>query len=183
MERRAYERAPASLPVKLLLGNIYDSCDTKNLSKTGMFLNTWKPLPLGLKIGLLIPSRNNVKVSARVARLVEKDDLFDGMGVEILDPSREYLECVDVFMRKQNMKIVFKIDDEIINRTTKCLRNFDCLKNGGKEICGVDSSLQGDSLFIDEKSREYCSYMMPFGTSAQICTCPTRREIFARFNF
>jgi hypothetical protein len=182
MERRAYERTSANFPVILLLGSIHDSCNTKDLSINGLYLKTWKPLPQGMRFEVVIPSKGNLKLSVKVARMVEKDDLFDGLGIEVLNPPRGYIECIDIFMKKKDMKIVLKIDDAVINQTTKCLADFQCLTIESSGICSVDRPLDGNGLFINEIKNEYCSYMMPFGTSSHICTCPTRNESYSRYN-
>ncbi len=72
------------------------------------------------------------------------------------------------------------IDKEILNKTTKCEKDFNCLQNKTHVYCQVDSCLNYEVHFIKCKNEEYCIYRMSFGESF-ICNCPTRKEIFNKY--
>jgi hypothetical protein len=78
----------------------------------------------------------------------------------------------------------FKISDEILKQTTNCPRNFQCLTNENWETCIIESYVQRNMLLIKEKAHEDCPYIRSFGYSyiINICSCPTRYEIYRRYN-
>jgi hypothetical protein len=75
-----------------------------------------------------------------------------------------------------------EITEKIIKETTKCVKNFECLKNENhtcitsKGIRSIDSKL----LFV-ECNDGPCNYKLNFGYS-KICNCPVRIEIFDKYN-
>jgi hypothetical protein len=74
------------------------------------------------------------------------------------------------------------IDDKIIEKTTKCLDNFGCLKDENHPclVMGVDFCIAGKVHYVD-CSKKSCNYKMGYGDST-ICNCPTRKEIFNKYN-
>ena len=76
------------------------------------------------------------------------------------------------------MKI--KIDDQIIQQTTRCQKNFDCLSNEEHIYCEVEYCVNDKVHFIRCNSEEQCEYKVAFGNSF-ICTCPVRKEIYNRY--
>lgn len=75
-----------------------------------------------------------------------------------------------------------KLVDESIKRRTECSKDFCCLKDGKSSCLNVkiDRFLSGDILFVNCRD-ESCEYRMIFGNSV-ICKCPTRVEIFKKYN-
>jgi len=74
-----------------------------------------------------------------------------------------------------------KISEETVKNTTKCPRNFKCLTDG-RDMCPVDKT-SGKVLFLKEngyKNRD-CPYLISFGFTSYICTCPTRYEIYTHY--
>ena len=74
-----------------------------------------------------------------------------------------------------------KISKETLEKTTKCLRDFQCLDSDKKDICidmcTIDTFIN-DVLFLKDRLHDiYCHYKMSFGYS-YICNCPTRKEIY-----
>ncbi len=74
------------------------------------------------------------------------------------------------------------INKTILQKTTQCIDNFECLKTEN-HIClktKVTSCIGGKVHFIncDEK---LCNYKMSYGYSS-ICNCPTRKELFNKYN-
>ena len=76
----------------------------------------------------------------------------------------------------------FKVDGEVRKRTTKCQHNFKCLAAGGCPGCEFDGTCVGDHIFVKmNKENMTCPYAMSFGFSF-ICQCPTRCEIYRKYN-
>jgi len=75
------------------------------------------------------------------------------------------------------------IDDIIILKTKKCSKNFECLlfetQTGLKKK--VDRVVSRDVLFVHCNER-ICHYYLSSGNSV-ICNCPTRKEIYKKYNF
>lgn len=76
----------------------------------------------------------------------------------------------------------FKIDKKILDATIHCKYNFECLQNEN-HLClnaNVDSCVNDSVHFIN--CNEPChNYKISFGNS-NICFCPTRKEIFNKYN-
>jgi len=106
MKQRAFERMTSSLRVNFSIGNEIHSGILTNLSKNGMFVNTKNCLPPKSKFDILIPLVTGVmSVSVKVRRLLKETNDYDGMGVEILNPSSQYFEFFNS-MRSENIKNV-----------------------------------------------------------------------------
>ena len=75
------------------------------------------------------------------------------------------------------MKI--EIDIDIIKKTTRCRKDFDCLKNQNHAFKTVSSAMAEEFLWIhcNEKG---CDYYLSFGNST-ICNCPTRLAIYKKY--
>ncbi len=99
MERRAYKRMPAHLYVRFYYGNLSYTGIVKNLSENGMYIKTRKCLPFKSRTKLLIPLIEDVlKVSIEISRLSRTDNgMCKGMGIELLDQHKHYLELVNSF--------------------------------------------------------------------------------------
>lgn len=75
-----------------------------------------------------------------------------------------------------------KIDQEIINQTTKCNENFACLTDKEHHCLKskVDYSV-GEKLIFIHCSNIYCNYRMHFGNRV-LCHCPIRKAIYFKYN-
>ena len=106
MRKRAFERMTTSLRVNFSTGDEIHSGTIANLSKNGMFINTKNCLPPKSKFDIRIPSDAGVmSVSVKVRRLWKVSNDYDGMGVELLNPSNQYFEFFNS-MRSDNIKNV-----------------------------------------------------------------------------
>lgn len=106
MKKRGYERIQLDLKVNFFqLKEMYTGT-IKNISQNGMYIETNEPLPFNsnfdvhlsfkAKLNVLINFNNDVlEVPVRVKRLVKNGSSFNGMGVELVDTSKGYLD----FMR------------------------------------------------------------------------------------
>jgi hypothetical protein len=68
-----------------------------------------------------------------------------------------------------------KVEDNIIQQTTKCGKNFSCL--AGETPCSVEHCIDNKLHFIKCVSNKLCNYRVPFGYS-DVCTCPVRKELY-----
>lgn len=95
MQRRSSERISINLEIRFLYGNLFYTGFMKNLSENNMLISTRKCLPReSLFMVLFRMSGKLLKAVVRVKRLTKKDTVYEGMGVEIVHPSKDYLELV-----------------------------------------------------------------------------------------
>ena len=89
--------------------------------------------------------------------------------------------CISVNMKAEK-GMPWEVDEAVRQRTTKCQFNFKCLEEDSCPGCQVKSALSKGPVFVDLKYKNNnCAYVMPFGNS-YICTCPTRYELYSKYN-
>ena len=100
----------------------------------------------------------------------------------------EQEESITVEILKQGWQGVYrmdtkniKIDEEIIQRTNNCERNFCCLSGDKTRICKAKCSIGFDLLEINPTMVNHCRCRVSFGNT-YFCNCPTRKEIYNRYN-
>jgi len=76
--------------------------------------------------------------------------------------------------------MILEIDQEILQKTTNCEKNFSCLSNKNHIPCKVKSIINNKVIFVECLNRDYCKYIQNYGNS-YICLCPTRIEIFKKY--
>jgi hypothetical protein len=76
--------------------------------------------------------------------------------------------------------VAIEVSEETRRKTDKCWRGFECLSNPQGVTCAVRSCVRG-VLFVDKETVSYCPYEVTFGYS-HICSCPTRQEIYDRYD-
>lgn len=74
----------------------------------------------------------------------------------------------------------FEIDDDVINETTQCHRDFKCLESENHIYCAVKECVRDEIHFIECDYTDQCNYKMDYGPEF-ICTCPTRKAIFKKY--
>jgi len=75
----------------------------------------------------------------------------------------------------------FIIPKHILDAATKCKRNLSCLRNGSDQACCTVAKEINGLLFVDFRDALLCGgYNLPFGR-ADMCTCPVRKERYARY--
>jgi len=96
VQRRAFERVPANIRVRFYCFDTAYLGTVRNFSENGMFISMDKMVfPFDSKIEIIFRmDKNLLKVPVRVIRITKSEDVFDGIGVELLDANREYLELV-----------------------------------------------------------------------------------------
>ena len=75
------------------------------------------------------------------------------------------------------------IDQNILAETTKCKNDFECLKNEDY-FCvtrKVEHCVNRAVYFTNCDINTSCNYKLIFGNDV-VCHCPTRKEIFNKYN-
>jgi hypothetical protein len=78
-------------------------------------------------------------------------------------------------------KKVIKIAGKVVKETTKCEKDFACLKDNNHGLCKIVRTVQDNIIFIECLNWKLCTYRMSFGASSYICNCPTRKEIYRKY--
>ncbi len=96
MQRRAFERVPANIKVTFFCCESHYNGTIVNLSEQGMYISTDEMrFPFDYEIDIIIPRQAEIlRVPVTVRRITKSSDLYDGMGVEVRDPSRQYIDFV-----------------------------------------------------------------------------------------
>jgi len=76
--------------------------------------------------------------------------------------------------------VALEVDNQTIQKTTKCPSAFKCQSDEAYPLCAPESSIPGYGLFVQPPEANSCHYKMSFGNGF-ICTCPIRYEIFTRY--
>jgi hypothetical protein len=96
MEKRTYERMPVEIDARFFCGKMFYSGTVFNLSAEGMHINTKKCFPSGTSVVIIICNgKDLLQVNTKVKRLTRTDGSYCGMGIEILNPSKNYLDYLD----------------------------------------------------------------------------------------
>jgi len=74
-----------------------------------------------------------------------------------------------------------EVSPAVLEKTDKCSRGMKCLKEDEKPICKVDRLINGAGAFLKPNGADLCPYKMSFG-SAYVCNCPTRYELYEKYN-
>lgn len=73
-----------------------------------------------------------------------------------------------------------EIDQKVLENTTNCLKDFECIKNADFTFCKVEECINKKVYFVKSENQKFCPYKMYFGHST-ICNCPTRKGIFNKY--
>ncbi|RJR15257.1 MAG: PilZ domain-containing protein [Nitrospiraceae bacterium] len=103
--KRAYERIPVHIRTSFFYNNQSYAGTLKDLSLIGMYIEADQSLPVKSKADLLNPFKSycvvhvplragTLKVIVKIRRLVKVDNNLKSMGVELVNPSQDYLEFV-----------------------------------------------------------------------------------------
>lgn len=104
LKKRAFERIPASLE--------FHSCDVDyfgvvtDLSENGMFIKSQKiSFPFSSQFEISLPlNQDLLNIPVKVTRITKSKRFYDGIGVELLRPSRNYLRLVRKLRSAYNSK-------------------------------------------------------------------------------
>ena len=97
VQRRAFERIPVNIRVRFYSYDTAYLGSVTNLSENGMFIRTDRMVfPFDSKVEIIFRTdKKLLKVPVRVIRITKSENVFNGIGVELLDTHREYLELVN----------------------------------------------------------------------------------------
>ncbi len=73
-----------------------------------------------------------------------------------------------------------EINENVLNNTTRCSKNFACLSGNGQCLCKLTYCFNGKSYFIKPNGNLLCTYKVSFAGNV-LCGCPTRKEIYNRY--
>lgn len=93
MEKRSDRRLTARIDARFFYGSLFYSGTILNISVKGMFIAARRSFPPGTVFVVLFRIDGDVlKVIARVRRISVIDGEVEGMGLELVSPSRRYME-------------------------------------------------------------------------------------------
>lgn len=100
IERRSSVRVPVGEDVKICEGNLFFSGTALNISDRGMFIGTKKSFPLNAISLIVLRIKDRLlKLPAKIKRSTLETGFYDGIGVELIDPPRDYLEFLNYWKR------------------------------------------------------------------------------------
>jgi hypothetical protein len=73
-----------------------------------------------------------------------------------------------------------QIGQDVIEKTTECDKNFSCLCGDKKDFCEIENPAES-VFFVEKPKKDTCQYRQPLARF-YLCTCPTRQEIYKRYN-
>ncbi len=96
MGKRALQRIPMNLHENHICDDMLHTGTVTNCSEKGMFISTNINFPCDPQFEILNPLKQEVlKVFVKINRLEKTGDVYDGMGVELLNPPQNYLDFVN----------------------------------------------------------------------------------------
>lgn len=101
MEKRAFGRIPGNIKVRYHLNHTDYSGTITNLSEKGMFIRSHKiSYPLEQEFEITFSIKEEILcVPVNLVRIIMSLDFHNGMGVELIDPPKKYLEFLDNLKR------------------------------------------------------------------------------------
>ena len=93
MERRFSERRPFNIDTILIAGNLFYRGTVLNLSEKGMSISSNRRFPADSVLVVII--RKKIMVIARVKWAKKTNSHYYIIGVELLNPLKDYLELVN----------------------------------------------------------------------------------------
>ncbi len=73
-----------------------------------------------------------------------------------------------------------EVSSEVRDAADRCAKKFACL-TGDANLCKVEHRVSDEVLFVACLQSGYCSYQRRFGFTGFLCTCPVRKEIYAKY--
>lgn len=86
-----------------------------------------------------------------------------------------------IILYKIYLKIIMKIDKQTLKKTNDCQKNFECLVDDCNVLCKLVDSINQKVHFVECILTDDCKYKIPFSSYRNVCTCPSRKEIFNRY--
>jgi hypothetical protein len=96
MEKGTCEKIPVKIDARFFCGDMFYSGTISNLSTEDMHINTKRCFPLGTRFVTIIRNgKDLLQVNTKVKGLTLTKGCYDGMDVEILNQSKNYLDYVN----------------------------------------------------------------------------------------
>ena len=96
MEKRAFERIPLKIQVKFFSDKTGYTGTMMNFSEKGIYISTEVNFPLKTQFQILIPVKEEViKVFAEVRNFTKSGHVYNGIGIELINPSQNYIEFIN----------------------------------------------------------------------------------------
>ena len=95
-------------------------------------------------------------------------------------PFKKNSENIAHFFKGMMKLTKLYIDESILQRTDRCKKNFACL-TGEECLCEIGQDLYGNNPAIIYDRNKPCQYKVSMGNT-MLCSCPTRKEIYALYN-
>ena len=114
MEMRTFTKIPAEIEAKLFCGNMFYAGTVLNVSIEGMHINTKSCFPIGTSIVIIFrQGKNLLQISTKVKSLTRTNGCYEGMDVEVLNLSKNYLDYVN------SLSPVYEVIERDIDRFQK----------------------------------------------------------------
>ena len=95
-ERRSSSRIPVNIDASFFLGNMFYSGKVLNLSCNGMLIKTNMNISKRGSFIVFIPANKELpKLTVRVRRITGNNGISPNIGVELIDPPRQYTDFVN----------------------------------------------------------------------------------------
>jgi hypothetical protein len=96
MQRRAFDRVSANIPVRFSCCNVDYTGIIIDLSENGMYINMHEmSFPFDSRLEIIIPLNAIIlKVPVEVSRITKTGNIFNGMGVYLSNAPEDYLDFV-----------------------------------------------------------------------------------------
>jgi hypothetical protein len=96
MEKRAFERMPLKTQVKFFSGKTEYTGTMMNFSEKGMYISAEVNFPLKTQLQILIPVKEEImKVFAEVRNFTKSGHVYNGIGIELINPPQSYIEFIN----------------------------------------------------------------------------------------
>ena len=78
------------------------------------------------------------------------------------------------------MKMTYETDREIIEKTTRCKYDHQCLVDTGCALCPAERLVTDVGVLLKNSWGVDCDYLAK-SLTAQLCTCPVRQAVYDRY--
>ena len=94
---RTFDRIPVLIDIEISCNNMVVTGTLMNISESGMFIRTNNmPSPPCSQIEITIPQEDkSINISGRLVREENIRGYYNGIGVEVLNPSQDYMDFID----------------------------------------------------------------------------------------
>lgn len=73
-----------------------------------------------------------------------------------------------------------EIGQDVIQRTSKCEKDFRCLSGYTGHLCRILCYMKEDIYFVKCMEKVDCAYLETH-EKTRLCNCPVRKEIYQRY--